>query len=37
VKVIAFNVNGIGRQDYEVRKQSQDLKIDVALFSETYA
>jgi hypothetical protein len=35
LKIIAFNANGIGRQPYEVRKRLQDLKIDVALFSET--
>jgi exonuclease III len=35
LKVIAFNVNGIGRQHYELSKQLQDLHIDVALFSET--
>jgi exonuclease III len=34
LKITAFNANGIGRQAYEVRKQLQDLKIDVALFSE---
>jgi hypothetical protein len=31
-----FNVNGIGRQAYKLRKQLQDLKIDVALFTETH-
>jgi exonuclease III len=31
LKVIAFNVNGIGRQCHELSKQSQDLHIDVAL------
>jgi hypothetical protein len=36
LKVIAFNVNGIGRQRYELRKQLQDLHIDVALLSETH-
>jgi exonuclease III len=36
LKIIAFNVNGIGRQAYKIRKQFQDLKIDVALFSETH-
>jgi hypothetical protein len=35
LKVVAFNANGIGRQAYELRKQLQDLKIDVALFTET--
>jgi hypothetical protein len=34
--VIVFNVNGIGRQRYEVSKQLQDLYIYVALFSETH-
>jgi exonuclease III len=36
LKVVAFNANGIGRQAHELRKQMQDLKIDVALFSETH-
>jgi exonuclease III len=36
LKVIAFNVNGILRQRYELSKQLQDLHIDVALFSETH-
>jgi hypothetical protein len=36
LKIIAFSANGIGSQAYEVRKQLQDLKIDVALFSETH-
>jgi hypothetical protein len=36
LKVVAFNANGIGRQRYELSKQMQDLKIDVALFSETH-
>jgi hypothetical protein len=36
LKVVAFNVNDIGRQAYELRKQLQDLKIDVALFTETH-
>jgi inorganic pyrophosphatase len=36
LKVIAFNANGIGRQSFEVRKQLQELKIDVPLFSETH-
>jgi exonuclease III len=36
LKVIAFNANGIGRQAYELRKQLQEPKIDVALFSETH-
>jgi exonuclease III len=36
LKVVAFNANGIERQAYELRKQLQDLKIDVALFTETH-
>jgi exonuclease III len=36
LKIIAFNVNGIWRQRYELSKQLQDLHIDVALFSETH-
>jgi hypothetical protein len=36
LKIIAFSANSIGRQAYEVRKELQDIKIDVALFSETY-
>jgi hypothetical protein len=35
LKIIAFIANVIRRQAYEVRKQLQDLKIDVALFGET--
>jgi hypothetical protein len=34
--VVAFNANGIGRQAHELRNQMQDLRIDVALFSETH-
>jgi exonuclease III len=34
LKIIAFNVNGSGRQEHEVTKQLEDLKIDVVLFSE---
>jgi hypothetical protein len=33
--VIAFNENDIWRQRYELNKQLQDLKIEVALLSET--
>jgi hypothetical protein len=33
LKIIAFNANSIGNKAYEVRKQLQDLKTDVALFS----
>jgi hypothetical protein len=36
LKVIAFNVNGIWRQRYELSKQLQDLHIDGALFSDTH-
>jgi hypothetical protein len=36
LKVVAFNPYGIGRQAYELRNQLQDLKIDVALFTETH-
>jgi hypothetical protein len=36
LKIIAFNVNDIGRRAYEVRKQLQDLKIDMTLFSEKH-
>jgi hypothetical protein len=36
LNVIAFNANGIGRQSHEVSKQLQDLRIDVAVFSETH-
>jgi hypothetical protein len=35
LNVVTFNSNGIGRQSYELRKQMRDLKIDVALLSET--
>jgi hypothetical protein len=35
LKTIAFNVNRIGRQAYEVRKELQDLKIDATLFLHT--
>jgi hypothetical protein len=36
LKILAFNANCIGRQHHELNKQLQDLRIDVALFSETY-
>jgi hypothetical protein len=36
LKVLAFSANGIGRQLYELSKQLQELRIDVALLSETY-
>jgi hypothetical protein len=35
LKIVAFNANGIGRQRYELSKQMQDLKIDVAVFGDT--
>jgi hypothetical protein len=35
-KIIAFSADGIERQAYEIRKQLQDLKINMALLSETY-
>jgi hypothetical protein len=36
LKDVAFNVNGIGRQVHELRKQMKDLNIDVTLSSETH-
>jgi hypothetical protein len=33
--IIAFNANDIWRQLYDLGKQLQDLRIDVALLSET--
>jgi hypothetical protein len=36
LKVIALNANGFRRQRYELRKQLQNLHVDVALFSETH-
>jgi exonuclease III len=36
IKVVAFNANGIGRQRYELSKQLQEQRIDVALLSETH-
>jgi hypothetical protein len=36
LKVLAFNENGIGRQRYELSKQLQELRINVALLSETH-
>jgi hypothetical protein len=36
LKVIKFHANGIGRQHYELSKHLQDLRIDVALFSDTW-
>jgi hypothetical protein len=35
LKVVAFNANGIGRQAYKLRKQMQNLKIDLSLITET--
>jgi hypothetical protein len=36
LKVVAFNPNDIGRQRYELSKQLQEQRIDVALLSETH-
>jgi hypothetical protein len=36
LKVVVFNANGIGRQAYELRKQMQNLKIDIDRFTETH-
>jgi hypothetical protein len=36
LNVVAFNANGIGRQRYEVSKQLQEQRIDVALISDTH-
>jgi hypothetical protein len=36
LKVVAFNANGIVRQRYELSKQLQEQRIDVALFSLTH-
>jgi hypothetical protein len=35
-KGIAFNANRIWRRSYEINKQLQGLRIDVALFLETH-
>jgi hypothetical protein len=35
-KVIAFNANGIRKQRFELRKQHQDQRIDMALLWETF-
>jgi hypothetical protein len=35
LKVVALIVNGISGQAYDLRKEMQDLKINVALYSET--
>jgi hypothetical protein len=36
LKFITYNANGISGQRYELRKQLQDLHIDVDLLSETH-
>jgi exonuclease III len=36
LKIVAFNANGITRQRYELGKQLQARRIDVALLSETH-
>jgi hypothetical protein len=36
LKVVVFNAKGTGRQRYELRKQLQEQRIDVALLSETH-
>jgi hypothetical protein len=36
LKFIAFNVNGIWRQRYELSKLLQDLHTDAVLITETY-
>jgi exonuclease III len=36
LKILSFNANGILRQRHELSKQLEDLRIDVALFSETH-
>jgi exonuclease III len=36
LKVVAFNANGIERRRYELSKQLQEQRINVALFSETH-
>jgi hypothetical protein len=36
LKFVAFNSTGFGRHAYKLRKQMQELKIDVARFSETH-
>jgi hypothetical protein len=36
LKVVPFNVNGIGRQRDELSKQLQEQRVDVALFSERF-
>jgi hypothetical protein len=36
LKIVVFNANGITRQRYELSKQLQTLRIDVALLLETY-
>jgi hypothetical protein len=36
LSVIVFNANCVWKQRYEISKQVQDVKIDVALLSETH-
>jgi exonuclease III len=36
LKIIAFNINGIAWQRYELSKRLQDIHMDVALLSETH-
>jgi hypothetical protein len=36
LKYIAISADGIGRQAYEVGKHLKDLKINLAMFSETH-
>jgi exonuclease III len=36
LKILSFNANGILRQRNQLSKQLEDLRIDVALFSETH-
>jgi hypothetical protein len=36
LRVMALNVNGIGRQCYVLRKRMQNLLIDVAMLSDTH-
>jgi hypothetical protein len=35
LKIVAFNINGIGKQRFELGKQQKDRRIDMALLSET--
>jgi len=36
LKVVAFNANGNGKQNFELGKQPQDRRINGALLSETH-